>query len=413
MTSEKSEQRERLVADDGEAQVGSWRLDTPGCEHRIHLNNAGAALMPRSVSRAVIDHVELESQMGGYEAAAHRRDAIARCYDDLAALCGTTADHVAIAPSATAAFVRAISAVDFHAGDVLITSRLDYTSYQIQYLALAERYGVTVLHAPDLPEGGVDPDGVRDLLRCHPNCRLVSLTWIPTHSGTIQDVGAVGEVCESFGVTYHVDACQAVGQLPVDLAALKCDYLSATGRKFLRGPRGTGFLCVSDRVLARDERPLFIDMRGATWTSPHAFTPAPGARRFEEWEFAYALVLGLGEAARYGSAADVAACGRRARGLAAYARERLAGLPGVTVLDRGRELSALVTASFAGRDAADVVRALAARGINTVTSLRWFGLLDFGPRGVETAIRVSPHYYNTVDEIDALIDAVAHCTRPA
>jgi selenocysteine lyase/cysteine desulfurase len=289
---------------------------------------------------------------------------------------------------------------------VLVTSRLDYTSYQIQYLALAERYGITVLHAPDLPEGGVDPDGVRRLLAENPRCRFVSITWIPTHTGTIQDVAAVGEACEAAGVPYHVDACQAVGQLPVDVSALRCDYLSATGRKFLRGPRGTGWLYVSDRALARGDRPLHIDMRGAQWTSAREFTPAPGARRFEEWEFPYALVLGLGEAARYANAARVDVCGARARALATYARERLAALPGTRILDRGRELSALITVAFEGREGASVVRALAERGINTVASLRWFGLLDFGDRGVESAVRVSPHYYNTREEIDALVEAL-------
>lgn len=234
----------------------------------------------------------------------------------------------------------------------------------------------------------------------------MSLTWIPTHAGTIQDVAAVGDICERAGVTYHIDACQAVGQLPIDVSRLKCDYLSATGRKFLRGPRGTGFLYVSDRALARGDRPLHIDMRGAEWTAPGKFVPAPSARRFEEWEFAYALVLGLGEAARYATEAGIDACGRRAMALASTARQRLAALPGVTVLDRGRDLSALVTASFAGRHAATVTRALAERRINTVSSLKWFGLLDFGERGVESAVRISPHYYNTSEEIDALIDAL-------
>jgi selenocysteine lyase/cysteine desulfurase len=389
-----------------DSRVADWRGDTPGCEHRVHLNNAGAGLMPRSVSAVLREHIELETTIGGYEAADMRRERIATVYEHIARLCGTRPGNIAVTPSATAAFVHAISVNAFQPGDVIITSRLDYTSYQIQYLSLAERYGVVALHAPDLPEGGVDPDGVRQLLARNRNCRFVSLTWIPTHSGTMQDVAAVGDICAAAGVTYHIDACQAVGQLPIDVSTLKCDYLSATGRKFLRGPRGTGFLYVSDRALERGDRPLYIDMRGATWTAPTEFVPSAGAKRFEEWEFAYALVLGLGEAARYANEAGVDVCGQRARALAAYARERLSELPGARVLDRGRDLSALVTASFAGRDAGDIVRALTARRISTVSSLRWFGLLDFGARDVETAVRISPHYYNTIEEIDTLIEAL-------
>jgi selenocysteine lyase/cysteine desulfurase len=400
------------MTEDDRAQVAAWRADTPGCAHRVHLNNAGAGLMPRSVAGALQDHITLEMETGGYEAADARRNEIAECYEQLARLCATRPDNIAITASATAAFVQAVSAFSWEPGDVLVTSRLDYTSYQIQYLALAERYGITVLHAPDLPEGGVDPDGVRRLLAQNPRCRFVSITWIPTHAGTIQDVAAVGEACEAAGVPYHVDACQAAGQLPIDVSVLRCDYLSATGRKFLRGPRGTGWLYVSDRALARGDRPLHIDMRGAQWTAPREYTPASGARRFEEWEFAYSLVLGLGEAARYANAAGVDACGQRARSLAAYARERIAALPGTRVLDRGRDLSAIATVAFEGRDGGSVARALAEQRINAVSSLRWFGLLDFGDRGVESAVRISPHYYNTEEEIDTLADTLEALLAP-
>lgn len=396
-----------------EQQIAAWRAETPGCAHRVHLNNAGAALMTQRVSDAIRDYIDLETAVGGYEAAELRGEEIARSYAELATLCGTTPEHIAITPSATAAFVRAASAFDFHPGDVLVTSRLDYTSYQIQYLSLAERCGVTVVHAPDLPEGGIDPQGVRELLRSNPRCRMVSVSWIPTHAGTIQDVAAVGAACEEFGVPYHIDACQAVGQLPVDVSALKCDYLSATGRKFLRGPRGTGFLYVSPRALERGDRPLYIDMRGARWSSPHAFDPAPDAKRFEEWEFAYALVLGLGEAARHAVEAGIERCGARAHALARDARERLSGLPGATVLDRGRHLSALVTVSFEGRDGKDVAAALAARGINTVATLAWYGMLDLGARGVPSGIRISPHYYNTPAELDVLMGALAEIVGSA
>jgi len=389
-----------------EQQIAAWRTETPGCAHRVHLNNAGAALMTQRVSGVIREYIDLETVVGGYEAAELRKEEIATSYAEIATLCGTTPEHIAITSSATAAFVQAASAFDFQPGDVLVTSRLDYTSYQIQYLSLAERCGVTVLHAPDLPEGGIDPQGVRELLRSNPRCRMVSVSWIPTHAGTIQDVAAVGAACEELGVPYHVDACQAVGQLPVDVAALRCDYLSATGRKFLRGPRGTGFLYVSDCALERGDCPLYIDMRGARWSSPQAFEPAPDAKRFEEWEFAYALVLGLGEAARHAVEAGVERCGARAHALARDARERLAALPGATVLDRGRHLSALVTVSFEGRDSKDVVAALAARGINTVATLAWYGMLDLGARGVASGIRVSPHYYNTADELDLLIAAL-------
>lgn len=395
------------MTNDQNALLQSWRDDTPGCRERIHLNNAGAGLMPTSVANAVIHHIELETLRGGYEAAAARAGEIAECYENIARLCNTKPYNIAITDSATTAFVQALSTVDFQPGDCLVTSRLDYTSYQIQYASLSKRLGVEIIRAPDLPEGGIDPEGVRRILTDNRKCKLVSVSWIPTHAGTVQDVVAVGSVCEDLDIPYHIDACQAIGQMEVDVTTLHCDYLSATGRKFLRGPRGTGFLYVSDRALLRGDFPLHIDMRGAKWIAADDFMPESGAKRFEHWEFAYALVLGLGEAARYATAAGVKNCAARAQSLATYARDRLGTVPGARLLDRGKELSAIITVDFAGRSASELVASLGNRGINTVTTLQWYGLLDLGERGIDSAVRISPHYYNTTDEIDALIEALS------
>lgn len=382
-----------------------WRSDTPGCRHRNHLNNAGAALMPTPVLDAIHGHIDLESEIGGYEAAEAREHEIAAVYQHIAALVGATPRNMAIVANATAGFVQSMSAFDFQRGDVIVTSRCDYTSYQIHFLALAERLGVVVRHAPDLPEGGVDCDGVRKMLR-RERVRLVHVSWVPTNSGLVQDVAGVGAVCEAEGVPYLVDACQAIGQIPIDVSRLQCDYLSVTARKFLRGPRGIGFLYVSDRALARGDYPLFVDMRGAQWAEKERFALVESARRFEDWEFPYALVLGLGAAARYALGVGVDFGGRRAAMLAAMLRERLAAIAGVRVLDRGRDRCAIVTVDVAGRDASELVESLRTRGINTTASLRWYGIIDFDEKGTTSALRLSPHYYNTESEIEAAVDAV-------
>jgi selenocysteine lyase/cysteine desulfurase len=396
--------------DADESALRQWRADTPGCAHRVHLNNAGAALMPTRVLEAMTRHLQLESEIGGYEAADQQAEAVERTYGEIAALVNASPWNMAIVANATAGFIQALSAFDFAAGDAIVTSRCDYTSNQIQYLALARRLGVRVLHADDLPEGGIDPDSVRDLInRTRP--RLVAVSWVPTNSGLVQDVEAVGAVCEALGVPYVVDACQAAGQIPIDVTRLKCDYLSMTARKFLRGPRGIGFMYASDRALARGDHPLFVDMRGASWVDADRYEVVDSARRFEDWEFPYALVLGLGEATRYARTVGIDVGQRRAFALAAYARERLAEIPGARVLDRGRLRCAIVTAAVAGHDANDLLAALRARRINTSASLRSYGILDFDAKGVESAVRISPHYYNTLNEIDVLIDALREIVR--
>ncbi|MDQ3082839.1 MAG: aminotransferase class V-fold PLP-dependent enzyme, partial [Gemmatimonadota bacterium] len=291
-----------------EPRLELWRSDTPGCNECTHLNNAGAALMPRQVSDAIHDHVDLESRVGGYEASEHQSEAIASVYDELAKLVGAAPRNIAIVGSATAAFIQAITSFDYSPGDVIVTSKSDYTSYQIQYLALSKRVGVRIIHAEDFSEGGVDPDSLRRILE-REKCKLVSVSWMPTHSGLIQDAAAIGRVCEEAGVPLHLDACQAAGQVTIDAKELRCDYLSATGRKFLRGPRGIGFLYASDRALERGDYPLFVDMRGAEWVSPTDFRVADSAKRYEDWEFAYALVLGMGAAARYAHEQGIAGTG--------------------------------------------------------------------------------------------------------
>ncbi|HKW48072.1 MAG TPA: aminotransferase class V-fold PLP-dependent enzyme [Gemmatimonadaceae bacterium] len=393
---------ERPVAN---VDLTRWRADTPGCLHRNHLNNAGASLMPTPVIQAINDHISLESEIGGYEAEAAREDAIAAVYDQIGALVHAPSRNMAIVANATDGFTRSMSAVDLRRGDVILTSNCDYVSYQITFLSLAERLGIEIRHAPDLPEGGIDAGAVREMLR-QERVRLVHVSWIPTNSGLVQDVAAVGAVCEEAGVPYVVDACQAVGQLEIDVAAIRCDYLSVTARKFLRGPRGIGFMYASDKALARGDHPLFVDMRGAKWIAVDRYELVDGAHRFEDWEFPQALVLGLGAAARYAAAVGVGLGGRRAAKLAADLRRELAELDGVRVLDRGREQCAIVTIDVQGWDANDLVAALSRRGINTTASLRWYGLIDFTKKGTTSALRLSPHYYNTEEEVAAALGAV-------
>ncbi|MEJ2538543.1 MAG: aminotransferase class V-fold PLP-dependent enzyme [Gemmatimonadota bacterium] len=386
------------------------RDDTPGVENRLHLNNAGAALCPEPVLAAVREHFELEGRIGGYEAADARGEAIRSVYREVALLVEAQPHQIALMEHATSAFVAALSAVPFRNGDVLLTTRHDYVSNQIQYLSLARRLGVEVVRAPDGPDGGVDVDGLRELIyRRRP--RLVAMSHVPTNSGLVQDVAAVGRICRERDTLFLVDACQSVGQMPVDVTETGAHFLSATARKFLRGPRGAGFLWVSDEALDMGLEPLFPDLRGADWIEPDLYQPAPGATRFETWEFAWALVLGLGAAARYARQVGLERIQRRSRALADQLRLQLARVPGIQVLDRGRERCAIVTVAVDGRDPAELVRELRRQGINTSAVTRESAVLDFDEKGVSGALRLSPHYYNTEAEIETAVQALETLAR--
>lgn len=388
------------------ADLQQWRAETPGCRARVHLNNAGASLMPEPVLVAMLDHLCLEAEIGGYEAADGAAPQIEAVYHSIARLIGAQPRNIAVVENATVAFAQALSAFDFRPGDRLLTTRNDYVSNQLMYISLARRCGIEIVRAADSADGGVDPDSVRDLIR-HRRPRLVAVTHVPTNSGLVQPVEAIGEVCETAGVPYLVDACQAVGQLELDVGELRCDYLAATARKFLRGPRGVGFLFVSDRALQRGDHPLLVDMQGADWITEDRFELVAGARRFENWEFAYALTLGMGAAASYAGKVGVARAGSLARGLADHVRRRLQEMDGVRVLDRGRQLCAIVSAEVADQDGRGLVERLRDRGINTSAILRGYAVIDMDDKGASSALRISPHYFNTADEVEALVDALA------
>ncbi|HYY04477.1 MAG TPA: aminotransferase class V-fold PLP-dependent enzyme [Gaiellaceae bacterium] len=381
------------------------REDTPGSARRIHFNNAGAALPPTHVLQTMHEYLELEAELGGYEAADARCEDIADFYAATGELLGCGAHNIAFAPSATDAFARALSSVPFGRGDVILTTRDDYISNQIAFFSLRKRFGIDVVHAPNVPEGGVDVDAMAQLMRQR-RPRLVAATHIPTNSGLVQPVAEIGRHCRELDLLYLVDACQSVGQYRVDVDQLGCDFLSATCRKFLRGPRGSGFLYVSDRALAAGHEPLFIDMRGAHWVGFESYAPVDTASRFEDWEFSYATVLGAAAAIRYALAIGIDAIAERTPALGGGLRDRLAEIDGVRILDRGRERCAIVTFTLSGWTAKAVQHELGVRAINSSVSLREYALFDFTDKAVDSCVRLSPHYYNTEQEVDRVVAVV-------
>lgn len=369
--------------------------------------------MARPVTAVMVDHMNLEAQIGGYEASAARAAEVRGFYTEIAALINTSPDNIAFAGSATHAYATALSSIPFEAGDVILTTRDDFISNQIAFLSLRKRFGVRIVHAPNTPEGVVDVDAMAALMRTH-RPRLVSVTHVPTNSGLVSPVAEIGRLCRELDLLYLVDACQSVGQLVIDVEEIGCDLLTATCRKFLRGPRGSGFLYVSDRVLRAGHEPLFIDMHGARWTAPDTYEPAATAARFEEWEFPYATVLGSAAAVRYARDVGIEAIARRTPALAARLRDGLAPIPGVRVLDRGPDPAALVTFEIAGWQPQAFKAAMDGRGINSALSFREFAQFDFGDKDVDWCLRLSPHYYNTEEEVDRVTDAVAELAgRPS
>ena len=384
--------------------VPRTRAETEGVGHGIHLNAAGSALMPRCVVDAQVRHIQDEAAHGGYEACQHAEAQIARTYAALGELLNCMPEEIALTDSATTSWERVVRALPWRSGDRVLTGEAEYASNYITFLQLARHLGVEIAVVPSDSTGQIDVDRLAEMIDAR--TRLVALTHVPTNAGLVNPAEAVGAVTRAKGVAFLLDACQSVGQIDIDVARIGCDFLSATGRKYLRGPRGTGFLYVHPDWVDRLE-PASLDMRSATWSAADAYTPKSGARKFETFEFNYAGVIGLGTAVDYALSWGLPAIEARVGWLASTLRRRLDRIPGVTVRDLGRDTCGLCTFTVDGRSAEAVKTALAERHIRVTVSERAATRLDMDRRDLDAVVRASVHYYNTEEELDRLCAAVA------
>lgn len=387
-----------------QADLARLRAETPGAETRVHLNNAGAGLMPTPVVEAIKQHIDLEAEIGGYEAANQEQNRCDQVYDSVAKLIGAKRSEVALCENATVAWQMAFYGLDLKPGDRILTARAEYAANYVAFLQRAAKNDCRIEVIPDRADGSTDPDALEHMIDA--KTKLIAITHIPTNGGLINPAEEIGAIAQRHNIAYLLDACQAVGQMPVDVDRLGCDFLSATGRKFLRGPRGSGFLYVREKWFDRIEPPL-IDHFAAEWVAKDRYELRPDARRYETWENAYALRLGLGAAANYAMDIGLQTISDRAFGLAATLRERLAALPGITVHDLGTQKCAIVTFSHQRLDAAAIKSLMAERGINISASLPSSTRLDSEHRNLPVVARVSPHYYNTEDEIERFCETLA------
>lgn len=384
--------------------VARARAETPGTAHVLHFNNAGMALTPAPVLDAVKEHLDLEGRIGGYEAADRADPAVERVYDAVAALIGAQRDEIAIVENATRAWDMAFYGIGFQAGDRILTAVSEYASNYIAFLQVARHSGAVVEVVPNDASGQLDVTQLERMI--DGRVRLIAVTHVPTNGGLVNPAEAIGRVARAHGIPYLLDACQSVGHLPVDVGRIGCDMLSATGRKYLRGPRGTGFLYVHRNFLDRLEPP-FLDLHAAKWVAMDRYEIRPDARRFENWEGNVAAKIGLGVAVDYALSWGMDAIWARIGSLAARLRAQLGELPGVELRDLGATRCGIVTFTKRDVEPAAIRRALAARRINVTTSSRLSTLIDMTGRRLDIVVRASVHYYNSEDEIDRFVRAVA------
>ncbi|MEM9981519.1 MAG: aminotransferase class V-fold PLP-dependent enzyme [Bacteroidota bacterium] len=385
------------------------RKDTPACQDKLFFDSAGASLMPQVVVDEMQTYLSAEIQEGGYHVADRFEEELTAMYAAVAQLIHCKPSQVAFATSATDAYAKALSAIPFEAGDVILTTAMDYISNQLFFLSLQQRFPVQVVRAGNLANGDLDLDEMETLMKKY-QPKLTALTHIPTNTGLVQEAEAVGKLCKKYDSWYLLDACQSVGQAVVDVAAIDCDFLCATGRKFLRAPRGTGFLYVSARVLANDLAPLLFDAQGATWTAANHYTLVPDAHRFEFFERNYAAMIGLKAAVVYLNTLGITQVFHYNQQLLERLRTQLLRLPKVQVYDYGSQLANIITFCVEGYTLEAIAEKLQQANVYFSISRKHNAYIDFDNKGIEGVIRLSPHYFNTFEEIDAVVAIVAVLT---
>ncbi|MHB8304296.1 MAG: aminotransferase class V-fold PLP-dependent enzyme [Acidobacteriaceae bacterium] len=393
--------------------VASVRADTPGCENVLHLNNAGASLPTAIVLERVKAHLDLEAEIGGYEAADRTADEYERIYAAIARTLGCAPEEIALVESATRAWDAAFYALAerFQPGDKILTAANEYVSNYLAFLQVVRQRGIQIVVVPSEENGEISLPALQaSIAQYGSRTKLIALTHVPTNGGLVQPAAAVGSIARAHGVPFLLDACQSAGQMPLNVDELGCDMLSATGRKYLRAPRGTGFLYVRQAWLERLE-PSPLDMRSATWTSRDQYELRNDARRFETWESSVACRLGLGVAVEYAMAVGLDKIAARIAMLAEQLREHLARIAGITVRDLpgsgNQPCCGIVTFTHERHAAQSIFERMREQKINVRVTAVGSTRLDMEQRGLTEMVRASVHYYNTEEELARFATAVA------
>jgi selenocysteine lyase/cysteine desulfurase len=384
------------------------RKETPGCTKVLHFNNAGAALIPHPVIEAVNAHFRLETEIGGYEAAESAKKSIHQFYEAAAKLIHCTPQEIAYFENATRAWDMVFYSFSFKQGDRILTAKAEYASNYIAFLQIAKKTGVSVEVIPDDEHGQLSLTALEQMI--DPHVKLIAITHVPTQGGLINPAEAVGKIAKAKGIFYLLDATQSVGQMPIDVEKIQCDALCATGRKYLRGPRGTGFLYVRKSKIDQLEPP-YLDLHAAPWVSLTQYRVNKDATRFETWERNYSNMIGLMSAIEYACSWGLDNIWDRIQLLSSSLRAKLSLIPKVVVRDLGNHKCGIVTFTIEGIAAEAVSQKLRQKGINTSVSLAEYARIDLEERGLASLVRSSIHYYNTEEEIERFCQEIFHIAK--
>jgi cysteine desulfurase/selenocysteine lyase len=387
-----------------EREIQQLRAETKGTDERIHFNNAGASLPPDVVVETVINYLNEEAVYGGYETEYKYREELDNTYALIARLISAKKDEIAIVENASTAWILAFNGIDFKNGDEVIISEMEYVTNLIGFLNAKKTHGIEIKVIPNDESGNFSLAAFEKAIS--PKTKLIAVTHIPSTAGGMIPIIEIGKIARNHNILYLLDACQSAGQVPLDVKEIGCDMLAVTGRKYLRAPRGTGFLYVRKEVQNK-LKPIFIDGFTAQWVSEDDFKIRDDARRFELYEKNRALTLGLGKAVEYALNIGIDRIWQRVQHLAALMRRQLAESNEVAIHDIGDQKCGIVTFSVTDIDSTVIKNKLAEKQINVSVGKAISTLIYMNKNHLSSVVRASVHYYNTEEEIIVMCSALA------
>ena len=311
-------------------EIQQLRAETRGTHNKIHFNNAGCSMATDVVVGTVVNYLNEEASFGGYETEAKYSEQLDKTYNSIARLINAEKDEVAIVENASTAWALAFNGIDFKPGDEIITCEMEYVTNLIGLVHVQKTQGVKVVLIPNDEHGNFSLQALEQAIS--PKTKLIAVTHIPSSAGGMIPIVEIGKIARKHNILYLVDACQSAGHVPLDVKEIGCDMLSVTGRKYLRAPRGTGFLFVRKPV--QDKLKLiFMDGFSTKWISETDYKMRADARRFEMYEKNRALTLGLGKAIDYALNIGMDRIWLRIQYLANTLRQQLNQIEGITVHD--------------------------------------------------------------------------------
>lgn len=357
----------------------------------IYLGNAAAGIMSKAVLNAVVAHLRRECEIGAGEALAEISDQRKEAYEHAAKLLNAHDDEIAFTDSGNAALASLLLTAQLQPGDHVL---VDNNIWGGAIAMLSTLDGIVIDVLPSTKYGNVDIKQVRKTL--HPRTKIVLITWCGATCGIMNPVHEIGTIVSDAGIPYIVDACQVVGQRKVDVQEIKCSALFASGRKWLRGPRGTALLYASRDYLAMTS-PILLDQFGYQ---------RHDARRYEKGEFNVSGQVGLAVAIKETLSHDLNASARHIQFLAQRLRVGIRAIDGIELLDDVEDAGPIVGFYSLTVSSVDMVHALKNAGVTVNLVSMSYAPVSPAADAVTAVVRAAPQIYNEKEEIDTVLEII-------